>query len=106
MEPIILNRLRVTLGTEEGLGHFDGEVWTTCSTAEDEKGAGLITIRRGESEHITKTITAIAHNFVLAIARRNQEIWVGTEKGLSLGLPHPRSTESGQEHDHQGGVRK
>lgn len=93
-------------GTDEGLSHFDGEIWTTYSTADEEPGKGLITVRQGESERITTTETAIAHNFVLAVARRDQEIWVGTEKGLSLGLPQPRSADQGPEHDHQGGNRK
>lgn len=92
--------------TDGGLSHFDGETWTTYSTAEEGDGEGLITVRQGESEHVARTKTAIAHNFVLAVARRNEEIWVGTEKGLSLGLPISRSADDGLEYDHQGGKRK
>ncbi len=115
MEPILLEGLRVTvaclaaisvgsalLWADEGLSHFDGEIWTTHSTADEEPGKCLITVRQGESELIT-TNKAIAHNFVLAIARRDQEIWVGTGKGLSLGLPQPWSADQGTEHGHQGG---
>jgi len=92
--------------TDEGLSHFDGEIWTTYSTAEEGEGQGVITIRQGETEQIIKTRTAIAHNFVLAVARRDEEIWVGTEKGLSLGLPDSRSDDAGTEYDHQGGTRR
>jgi len=92
--------------TDAGLSHFDGEVWTTYSTAPEGEEGGLITIRQGESEHTTQTNTAIAHNFVLAVARRNEEIWVGTEEGLSLGLPSQRSTDEGSEHDLRGGKQR
>jgi len=90
-------------GTDAGLSHFDGETWTTYSTAPDGGVGGLITMRQGESELTTQTKTAIAHNFVLAVARRNEEIWVGTEKGLSLGLPRPQSADEDSEYAHQGG---
>ena len=89
--------------TDEGLSHFDGETWTTYSTSQDEPGRGLITVRRGEAEKLMQTDTAIAHNFVLTVARRDDEIWVGTEKGLSLGLPATRSAEVNVEPDHLGG---
>ncbi len=89
--------------TDDGLSHFDGEIWTTYGTADEGEGQGLITVRQGDSKQITTTKTAIAHNFVLVVARRNEEIWVGTEKGLSLGLPHPRSADEGAEHDDRGG---
>ncbi|MEJ2084659.1 MAG: regulator [Acidobacteriota bacterium] len=73
--------------TDDGLSHFDGEVWTTYKTDAEAGAGGLIVVRDGESETTVRTRTSIAHNFVLAVARRGEEIWVGTEKGLSIGTP-------------------
>ena len=92
--------------TDAGLSHFDGEVWITYSTASQGDDGGLITVRQGDSEHVSTTNTAIAHNFVLAVARRDEEIWVGTEKGLSLGLPVSPSAVETLEDDQRGGKRK
>ena len=92
--------------TDNGLSHFDGEVWTTYRTAAEEGEGGVITIRQGEAEHTLETETAIAHNFVLTIARRQNEIWVGTEKGLSLGRPGRDSTAETTEHHQRGGRTK
>jgi ligand-binding sensor domain-containing protein len=92
--------------TDAGLSHFDGEIWTTYSTAPDGGEGGLITVRQGATESTISTKTAIAHNFVLAVARRDEEIWVGTEKGLSLGRPHQRSADGTAAHGHRGGERR
>jgi ligand-binding sensor domain-containing protein len=92
-------------GTDDGLSHFDGEVWTTYKTQPEGETGGLIITRDGESEQTVTTKTSIAHNFVLAVARRDGEIWVGTEKGLSLGLPERRSENTKFNHDLQGGKR-
>ncbi len=92
--------------TDDGLSHFDGETWTTYSTSKEEPGQGRITIQRGDSEEILSTDTAIAHNFVLTVARRDREIWVGTEKGLSLGLPAARNAATEVQHDPLGGNQR
>lgn len=92
-------------GTDDGLSHFDGDVWTTYKTDPEKQTGGLIITRHGESEQTVTTKTSIAHNFVLAVARRGEEIWVGTEKGLSLGLPERRSDNAKSNHDLQGGKR-
>ena len=73
--------------TDDGLSHFDGETWTTYRAAAEGREGGEIKIRRGEAEETIQTETAIVHNFVLTVARRQDEIWVGTEKGLSVGRP-------------------
>jgi ligand-binding sensor domain-containing protein len=89
--------------TDEGLSHFDGETWTTYQTAPEGENGGVIITRQGAVEQTTQTETAIAHNFVLAVARRGEEIWVGTEKGLSLGVPVSRSSTTATQHDYRGG---
>jgi ligand-binding sensor domain-containing protein len=89
--------------TDEGLSHFDGETWTTYQTAPEGESGGVIITRQGAAEQTTQTETAIAHNFVLAVARRGDEIWVGTEKGLSHGVPVSRSATSATQHDYRGG---
>lgn len=120
MEPILFRRLGAAviwlilmpLGFNRPLG---GEAWITTvaqetpaqsswpCTAEEAEEGGLISIRKSESEQITTTETAIAHNFVLAVARRNDEVWVGMEMGLSLGLPLSRSADDWPEYDYRGG---
>lgn len=103
---VVSEQTTAWFATDAGLSHFDGDTWTTYSTSDETDGAGLITIRRGESEETTTTETAIAHNFVLAVARWEDRIWVGTEKGLSLGRSQTLSADGGTEHDHLGGKRK
>ncbi len=92
-------------GTDDGLSHFDGDIWTTYKTDPQSGIGGLIITRKGESEQTATTKTSIAHNFVLAVTRRGDEIWVGTEKGLSLGLPLRHFDKAKSNHDLQGGKR-
>ena len=75
--------------TDRGLSHFDGTVWTNYLRGADREGGagGTITVLRPEGEEILATDAAIPNDFVLAVARRGDELWVGTEHGLGLGLP-------------------
>jgi ligand-binding sensor domain-containing protein len=79
--------------TDSGLSHFDGETWTTYRRNPEGEPGGTITVRSGDQEKTLSTPTSLADNFVLAVARRGEEIWVGTEKGLSRGLPARRNQQ-------------
>ncbi len=77
------------LGTDSGLAYSDGATWTTYRSAREHAGDGKpsLTVREGERERPVATRGSLPDDYVLAVARRGDELWVGTERGLGLGLP-------------------
>lgn len=85
------------LGTDSGLAYFDGTTWITYRAAGAPASAGKppLTVREGDREHPVATRGSLPDDYVLAVARRGEELWVGTEHGLGLGLPaHPNPPDS------------
>lgn len=77
------------IATDAGLAYSDGTTWTVYRRDEGSTG-GTITIRKGDDERVVRTARSLPNNFVLAVARRGDELWVGTEHGLGRGLATPR----------------
>jgi ligand-binding sensor domain-containing protein len=75
------------IGTDRGLSSFDGELWRTYTRTED--GAGLVVVTDEEGTVLDRiaTRTAPAHNYVLGIDFRGDEVWIATEGGVSRGTP-------------------
>jgi ligand-binding sensor domain-containing protein len=71
--------------TDKGLSRFDGETWTTFRRLEN--GQGEVQTTNDEASTTSRNRTAIAHNFVLSVDFDGDRIWVGTEDGLSVGVP-------------------
>ncbi len=85
------------LATDSGLAYFDGTTWTTYRAAHERASDGKppLTVREGETERAVPTRGSLPDDYVLAVARRGDELWAGTEHGLGLGLPaRPTSTAS------------
>lgn len=76
------------IATDAGLAYSDGTRWTVYRRNEDSAG-GTITLRNGDAERVVETARSLPDNFVLAVARRGDELWVGTEHGLGRGLAVP-----------------
>jgi ligand-binding sensor domain-containing protein len=75
--------------TDSGLAYFDGTTWVTYRAAHERVSEGKppLTLREGERERTVPTHGSLPDDYVLAVARRGDELWVGTEHGLGLGLP-------------------
>ncbi len=75
--------------TDSGLAYFDGTTWVTYRAAHERASEGKpsLTVREGERERAVPSHGSLPDDYVLAVARRGDELWVGTEHGLGLGLP-------------------
>ncbi|MBN2349159.1 MAG: hypothetical protein JXJ22_09995 [Bacteroidales bacterium] len=84
-----INNLRaigpvVFLCTDKGLSSFNGESWVTYK--KDENGtSGKVIYRKGDDITENTAPTAIAHNFVIGVDVKGDDIWVATSKGVSHG---------------------
>jgi ligand-binding sensor domain-containing protein len=74
----------VFLCTDRGLSSFNGDSWVTYK--KDENGtSGKAIYRKGDEINEKTFPTAIAHNFVIGVDVKGDDIWVATSKGVSHG---------------------
>lgn len=74
------------LATDDGLSVLDGE---NCVTyRRNEQGKGEVLFYRGGREVARRTTSsAPAHNYVLGVDWRGDEVWLATGEGVSRGIP-------------------
>ncbi|MBI3449291.1 MAG: ABC transporter substrate-binding protein [Acidobacteria bacterium] len=86
------------LATDQGLSLTDGDDFVTYRRLDD--GRGEITLfRGGKAAGRRTTPTAIAHNDVLGVDARDDEVWVATGRGVSHGVrsePSPAHAAAGE----------
>jgi len=74
------------LATDDGLSVLDGEDCVTYRR--DASGRGEVVFYRGGVEVARRTTaTAPAHNYLLAVDLRGDEVWLATGGGVSRGIP-------------------
>ncbi len=74
----------VFLCTDKGLSSFNGTGWVTYQKNENSEG-GKVIYRTGDELDETSAPTSIAHNFVIGVDVKDNDIWVATSKGVSHG---------------------
>jgi ligand-binding sensor domain-containing protein len=84
--------------TDRGLNAFDGTTWVTYRR-DDETGGGEILISDGDATVRRRTASAIAHNYVFGVDFEDDNVWVATAKGLSLGSGRQSSADFLSLHD-------
>jgi ligand-binding sensor domain-containing protein len=74
----------VFLCTDKGLSCFNGTSWVTYKTNEESPG-GKVIYRTGDEINEISASTSIAHNFVIGVDVKGDDIWVSTSHGVSHG---------------------
>ena len=74
----------VWICTDKGLCSFDGIRWVTYLRNDNGKGGKVIHTKGADIREVPAA-SSIAHNFVNGVDIGEEEIWVGTSKGLSRG---------------------
>jgi ligand-binding sensor domain-containing protein len=74
----------VYLCTDRGLSTFNGTSWVTYKKDENSDG-GKIIYRTGDEIKEISASTSIAHNFVIGVDVKGDDIWVSTSHGVSHG---------------------
>jgi len=70
--------------SDQGLSTFDGTTWITYKKDENsQNGKAIITTGAEISE--VPMVPSIAHNFVIGVDAKDDEIWIATSKGVSRG---------------------
>lgn len=75
----------VWICTDKGLCSFDGKSWITYIRNENSKSGKVIYYTDGNIKEVPSA-SAIAHNFVIGVDLKGDEIWVATSKGISRGV--------------------
>ncbi len=70
--------------TDQGLSSTDGENWVTYTTNNKTK-KGKVIITNGTDKKELPTSSSMAHNFIIGVDVKGDDIWVATSKGLSHG---------------------
>jgi ABC-type branched-subunit amino acid transport system substrate-binding protein len=80
------------LATDQGLSFTDGDDFVTCRRRDDGRGE-ILFFEGGRPAGSRVTPTAMAHNYVLGVDVRGDDLWLATGKGLShgfrTGIPGP-----------------
>ncbi|MFQ5876894.1 MAG: ABC transporter substrate-binding protein [Acidobacteriota bacterium] len=79
---------RAWLATDRGLSVTDGAQWITYRRLDDGRGE-VVTFEGGREAGRWVTPTALAHNYVLGVDVRGDEVWVATGDGVSRGTRDP-----------------
>jgi len=84
-----LDANRAWFGTDKGLAYYDGVNWAVYRPSLTT-GKAEMTVRDAKG-NVTPVVvaTAPAHNYVLGIDFKGDDIWVATAKGLSHGIRQP-----------------
>jgi ligand-binding sensor domain-containing protein len=76
----------VWLCTDNGVSSFNGKQWISYQKFKDKAGGQVIT-RNGNEIKTVNTTSSIAHNFVLSVDFQDDNVWLATSDGLSVGTP-------------------
>jgi ligand-binding sensor domain-containing protein len=79
------NGPEVWVCSDNGLSSFNGDTWVTYRNDGTSKSGKVIIDGNSENERITKAANSIAHNFIIGVDFRDNEVWVATSAGLSRG---------------------